>query len=166
MAQRRGWRAGPTDVEGDAAELRHTEAVGAPQDFDTPDVSEVLQAETDTPGGETGMPDAPIPVRLVNPVNVNQLPTRIGGMFSKQLAASPAKAVKLLSADPRRAAVTVACAADPVRIGRTQAEADDDNAFTCWVSQGPFRFHFTEELWVRAHAAATRVSVVVEQWAR
>jgi hypothetical protein len=160
MARRRGWLAGPTDAQGDAAELRHTEAVGAPADFDTPDVDAVLQA------AETGEPDRPVPVRLVNPVNVNQLPTRVGGMFSKQLAASPALAVKVLNADPRRAAVTISSSGEPVRIGRTQAEANDDNAFAVWVSSGPYRFHFTEELWARAHGNAVRVSIVVEQWAR
>lgn len=127
--------------------------------FQTPRVEDVLQAET-------GLPDEPIPVRLVNPVNVNQLPTSLANMFSRSIAASPAKSVKILAADPRRAAVTIPAAVVVVAIGRTQAEADDANAFQLEVNQGPYRFHFTEELWVRSTAGATRISVAVEQWAR
>jgi hypothetical protein len=167
MAARRGrWRAGPTDAQGDAAELRHTSAVGMPEHFKTPDVDTVLQAETETPGGETGMPDEPIPVRLTSPVNINQLPTTVGGLFSKGLAASPAAAVKVLNADPRRAAVHLSCDTNSVAIGRTQAEANDANAYVVSSGVGTFRFHFTEELWARSLAAASRLSICVEQWAR
>jgi hypothetical protein len=160
MAQRRGWRTGPTDVEGDVAELRHTEAADDDDNFDTPSVEQVLQAET-------GMPDRPIPVRLVNPVNVNQLPTRLSAMFSKAIAASPAPAIKVLNADPRRAAVTIALGgSNSFVIGRSQAEAADADAFVVVGNQGPYKFHFTDELWVRCTGAASRVSIAVEQWAR
>jgi len=149
---------GPTDEAGDIAEARHTEAVAAPYGFDTPPVSEVLQAET-------GGPDEAIPVRLTNPVNINQLPTHVGGMFSKSLAASPAAPVRILNADPRRAKITLAGSV-VVAIGRSQAEAADADAFRLEANQGPFPFHFTEELWARSTGAAGRISVAVEQWAR
>jgi hypothetical protein len=130
-----------------------------PYDFDTPPVEDVLQAET-------GAPDDAIPVFLTNPVNVNQLPTTVGGLFSRELAASPAVAVKVLNEDPRRAAVTVSCSGIEIAIGRSQAEADDVSAFRVSTNQGPYKFHFTDELWVRSTAAATRASFCVEQWAR
>lgn len=150
----------PTDTDLD----RMDDALVAPADddehFDTPSVEEVLQAET-------GMPDRPIPVRLVNPVNVNQLPTRLSAMFSKAVAASPAPAVKILNADPRRAAVTIALGgSNSFVIGRSQAEAADADAYAVIGNSGPHKFHFTDELWVRCTGAASRVSIAVEQWAR
>lgn len=157
--QRRvGWGRGPNEDEAERADLAGTETVVEPYDFDTPDVATVLQAEVG--------PDDAVPVRLVNPVNVNQLPTKLGGMFSRLLAASPAGAVKVLNEDARRAAVTVTNPGVVIAIGRSQAEANDDNAFRVDVQQGPYRFHFTDELWARSTGAAVRISVVVENWAR
>lgn len=156
--QRIGWRRGPTEDETERADLVGTETVVEPYDFDTPPVAEVLQAEVG--------PDNAVPVRLTNAVNVNQLPTRVGTLASKLIAASPATAVRLLNADPRRAAVTFVATAVEVAIGRTQAEANDDNAFRLLSQQGPYRFHFTEEVWVRSIAGSVRLSYCVENWAR
>jgi len=161
MARRRAWGVNPTDAEADAAELRNTHAVAAPLNFDTPSVETVLQ-------GETGQPDEPIPVRLTNPVNVNQLPTRVASLSSKAFADT--NAVKVLNADPRRARLLVHASGGGASfaIGRTQAEAADANAFLITVNQGPFPFHFTDELWARriGGSATDRMSFSVEQWAR
>lgn len=164
MARRRegiGWGRGPTEAEAEAADQRGTEQVVEPYDFDTPPVETVLQAEVG--------PDEAIPVRLTNPVNVNQLPTHVGGLFSRLLPAdvpgSPA-AVKVLNKDPKRARLTITSPVVVVAIGRTQAEANDPDAFRLDTNQGPFPFHFTEEVWARSTGAATRISICVEQWAR
>lgn len=157
--QRVGWGRGPTEEEAETADLHETETVVEPYDFDTPPVADVLQAET-------GQPDDAVPVFLTNPVNVNQMPTRLGAMFSRELAASPAVPVKVLNADPRRAAVTITNPGVVIAIGRSQAEAADANAFRIDTNQGPYRFHFTEELWARSTAAAVRMSIAVENWAR
>jgi hypothetical protein len=160
MARRRAWGVNPTDAEADAAELRNTHAVAAPLNFDTPSVETVLQ-------GETGQPDEPIPVRLTNPVNVNQLPTRLASLSSRAFADT--NTVKVLNADPRRARLALSTGTVAVfAIGRTQAEAADPNAFLITSNQGPFAFHFTDELWARriGGAATDRLSIAVEQWAR
>jgi hypothetical protein len=150
----------PTDTDLDQIDDDLVAPADDDDNFDTPSVEQVLQAET-------GMPDRPIPVRLVNPVNVNQLPTRLSAMFSKAIAASPAPAIKVLNADPRRAAVTIAIGgANSFVVGRSQAEAADADAFAVTTNQGPYKFHFTDELWVRCTGAASRVSIAVEQWAR
>jgi len=162
MARRRVMRVPrrPTDSDLDQIDDDLVDPADDDENFDTPSVSEVLQAET-------GMPDRPIPVRLVNPVNVNQLPTRLSAMFSKAIAASPAPAMKVLNTDSRRAAVTVALGgANSFVIGRSQAEANDADAFVITGNSGPYKFHFTDELWVRCTGAASRVSIAVEQWAR
>lgn len=163
MARRRarGTGRGPNEADLEAADLSEPTEIHDPGEHDTPPLSTVLQA--DDPN------ELAVPVFLTNPVNVNQLPTRVGGMFSVALAAAvpnaPA-AVKILNADPRRAAVTIPQAAVIMAIGRSQAEANDDNAFRIEANQGPYKFHFTEELWARSTGAATRISVCVENWAR
>jgi hypothetical protein len=158
--QRIGWKAQPDDASNDAAELRHTAAVAEPYDFDTPPVAEVLQAET-------GQPDEPIPVRLTNPVQVNQLPTRLASMFSVAFAtAGPTQ--KVLNEDPRRAALRITVSGGTFAIGRTQAEAADASAYVITTNAGPYIFHFVDELWARriTGVAADRLSISVEQWAR
>ena len=159
MLRPRTRRHGPTDEDLDEADDALDTTVVGEYDYDTPTVDELQQAET-------GFPDRPIPVRLVNPVNVNQLPTRLASMFSKGLAASPAGAVKVLNEDVRRASITIPSVGVVLAIGRSQAEANDVDAFRIEGNQGPYRFHFVEELWVRSTGAVARVSVAVEQWAR
>jgi hypothetical protein len=163
----RGWDAGPTDADGDQVERTLTQAVIDPYDFDTPEVDEILQAEYD----ETGC--LVIPVRLVGSARINTMPTRLRRSFKRTLAASPAPAVKILAADPRRAVLTIHnpgprdCA-----LGRSQAEANDVDAFVIPSSftggiQGPFRFHFTDELWARCRGGTTNdLHFAVETWAR
>lgn len=162
----RGWDAGPTDDDGDRIERTLTQAVIAPYDFDTPEVGEVLQAEYDDDR-------LVIPVRLVGPTRVNVMPTRLRRSFKRTLAASPAPAVQILAADPRRAVLTIHnpgprdCA-----LGRTQAEANDADAFvipsqfTAGLGM-PLRFHFTDGLWARCRGATTNdLHFAVETWAR
>jgi len=159
MARRNARRGSRTESELEAIDRAAdpTEVVD-PGEHDTPPLSAVLQADD---------PDSlAVPVFLTNPVNVNQLPTSLGGMFSKRLAASPALAVQVLHKDDKRASVTITSPGIVVAIGRSQAEADDEDAFRIDTNQGPYRFHFTEELWARSTGAEVRLSVAVEQWAR
>lgn len=158
--QRIGWDAQPTDAEADADELRMTAAVAAPYDHDTPDVHELMQAET-------GQPDEPIPVRLTNPVQVNQLPTRLARMFSRAVGTVPEK---VLNDDPRRASIRMIASGANVAfgLGRSQAECADDDCFRLALNSGPYVFHFTDEVWARriGGAATDRLCITVEQWAR
>jgi hypothetical protein len=157
----RGRGRGPTEQELEETDASEPVEIHDPGEHDTPPLSAVLQA--DDPN------ELAVPVFLTNPVNVNQLPTHVGALFSKALAAAvvgaPA-AVKILNADPRRAAITIPQSPVVLAIGRSQAEANDDDAFRIEGNQGPYRFHFTEELWARSTGAATRISVCVENWAR
>jgi len=145
-----------SDVENDAEELSLTETVVEPYDFDTPDVAEVHQ-------GETGAPDRAIPVDVVNPVRVDELPARTGGIFSRQV---PTNGHRLLNGDPRRKVATIIPISGDLRIGDTQAGALNDGAGAVIPQSVPFLYSCSDELWAAGVVATVEVSVIVEQWAR
>jgi hypothetical protein len=165
---RRRWGATPTDADADAVDRRLTQAVAEPRDYDTPDLEALMQS--------TALEDG-IPVELVGPARVNQLPTRIGAMFSR-LVTKPGPSVKVLPYDPRRALVYIAPNTNiQVMMGRTQAEADGPDAFiwpASFVStagaNNPFKW--VDEVWLRIWPGpgvvdgAYRISVMTEEWAR
>jgi hypothetical protein len=163
---RRRWGATPTDAEADAVDRRLTHAVAEPRDFDTPELEALMQS--------TALEDG-IPVALVGPARVNQLPTRVGAMFSR-LVTKPGPPVKVLNYDPRRALVYIAPVTNvQVAMGRTQAEAAGPDAFV-WPAtfistagaNNPFKW--VDEVWLRifdSHGDGTyRISVMTEEWSR
>jgi hypothetical protein len=119
-------------------------------------VDEVQQAET-------GYPDRAIPVEITNPVRVDELPARSGGIFTRTV---PLTGMRLLSNDPRRKSATVLSLDTDIRLGTTQAEATTAAGAT-WPAGVPLVLTFSDEVWCQPAAGSTAtVSVVVEHWAR
>lgn len=162
---RRGWAAGPTDDDLDETEARLTQAriEAISGSIDRQAIAAVLQSEY-------ARHRRAIPVRLVGPAEIHSSGVKLGGFFSRLLAAAPAGAVQLFGEDPRRASAYVAVEsqiASTAAFGRTQAEANDANAWTPTPnSGGPYLFHFTDALWCRATLNAIRVSVALQEWTR
>jgi hypothetical protein len=133
-------------------------------DFDTPPTDEVLQAEDTEPELQ------PVPVRLVNKVRVDQLPTEVG--ITKSFKPSTADPEQILPRNPRRATVNFwQVAGGSYRIARTQAEARrDDSSIIITSNAGPFRFHWVDECWSMQRespgAATDRLVICTEDWAR
>src|SRR5262245_10723935 len=155
--QRIGWGRGPTEQETEAADLRGTETVVAPYGFDTPSVPEVLQAET-------GQPDQAIPVEVVGPVRIDDLPSRSGGITSRQVTVTPVRA--LLPNDPRRKTATILAVSGDIRLGHTQNEAMSAGAGATWPQSVPFLYTASDELWAAGLLTTVEVSVIVEHWSR
>lgn len=132
--------------------------------FDTPDTDEVLQAEVAHPEVD------PVPVRLVNKVRVDQLPTELG--ILRSIDVSSAAPEQLLPRNPRRATVNfwVGFGATAFRIARTRDEAlRDDSSIIITTNSGPYRFHWVDECWAMKTAAGAgtdRLSYATEDWAR
>jgi hypothetical protein len=130
--------------------------------FDTPGTDEVLQAE------EPDLELAPVTVRLVNKVRVDQLPTELG--MTKAIKPSASQAELIVPRNPRRATINLWSVAGTYRVARTEAECKrDDSSIVIVASIGPFRFHWVDEVWVmqrEAGAATDRLVFVTEDWAR
>lgn len=154
--RRIGWGQGPTEEEAEQADLRGTETVVAPYDFNTPAVADVLQAET-------GLPDNPIPVEVQGSVRTNELPSETGGIFTRTVAISPN--VPLLKADKRRKCATVMPIGGDIRLGSTQNEAATDGAGGVWPNGVPLLYASGSELWAAGIGASRPVTVIVENWA-
>jgi hypothetical protein len=146
---------------------RHTDTHEVePEDFapfDTPPTDEVLQAE------EPDTEIEPVPVRLVNKVRVDQLPTELG--ITKSFKPSTTEPEQALPRNPRRATVNFwQVSGGSFRVARTQGEAlRDDSSIIISSNAGPFRFHWVDECWVmqrEAGAATDRLVICTEDWAR
>jgi hypothetical protein len=157
MATRRTRRGSRSESELEAIDRAHTDAVTGAYGFDTPDVVEVQQGE------HTGGPDVPVPVEVVGAVRVDELPTRSGGIFTRNVTTA---GIRLIGDDPRRKLATVVPVDSDIRLGHTQAEAVMDGAGAVWPASVPFVYSSSDELWVAAVAGDTAVSVIVEHWAR
>jgi hypothetical protein len=131
--------------------------------FDTPPTDEVLQAEVPEPEV------TPVPVRLVNKVRVDQLPTELG--ITKSFKPSTTVPEQVLPRNPRRATVNLWVASGGTyRVARSKAEAArDDSSIIIGGNSGPYRFHWVDECWAmqrEAGAATDRLVVCTEDWAR
>lgn len=153
---RRTRRGSRTERELEAIDRANTDQVVGEYDFDTPHPVEVHQAET-------GMPDEAIPVAVVGSVRVDELPTRTGGIFTRNVDTT---GTRLIGGEARRKLATVVAVDADIRLGHTQAEATMDGAGAIWPAAVPFVYSSSDELWVAAVAADTAVSVIVEHWAR
>jgi hypothetical protein len=129
--------------------------------FDTPSTAVVLQAEEPYPE------IAPVPVRLVNKVRVDQLPTELG--ITKTINVSSAAPEQLLPENKRRATINFwLVSGETVRVARTHDEAlRDDSSIVIVANAGPFRFHWTDACWaMKRVGAASLLSIATEDWAR
>lgn len=132
--------------------------------FDTPATDEVLQAEDTEPELQ------PVPVRLVNKVRVDQLPTRLG--ITKSINVSSTEPEQVLPRNPRRAAINLWVPAGDtgVRVARTRDEAlRDDSSIVIVTNSGPYRFHWIDEVYAMkrgAGASTDRFVICTEDWAR
>lgn len=122
-----------------------------------PQVDEVLQVEAEEL--------TTVPVRVAEvcaPVRVQALPRKAASSRTRRLGAD--RAERVLLADHRRArAVLVAPA--PFLVGFSEASAQDASTMAWWPGGVPFECGAVAEVWVRAAAEATEVSVVTERWA-
>jgi hypothetical protein len=110
-----------------------------------------------------------VPVKLVNPVRVDQMPTDLGALKAIRLAAAAldVQPVRVLNEDPLRASVTIWVNGGDVYLGSTQAGATlEAGGAIINPNLGPVRLHFRSELWASSVAAASTLSVAVEQWTR
>lgn len=145
--------------------VRDTHAVH-PEDFlpfDTPPTDEVLQAEVSEPDIQ------PVPVRLVNKVRVDQLPTELG--ITKAINVSSSAPEQILPRNPRRATVNFWIGeGESVRVARTEMECErDDSSIIITDNSGPFRFHWVDECWAMKRAtglSTDRFCICTEDWAR
>jgi hypothetical protein len=131
--------------------------------FDTPSSADVLQSEDSAPELQ------PVPVRLVNKVRVDQLPTELG--ITRSINVSATAPERLLPWNPRRATINLWIPVGAtVRVARSEAEAlRDDSSIIIVSSSGPYRFHWVDECWAMKRAAGDandRLSICTEDWAR
>lgn len=126
-----------------------------------PDDGEVLQEEA---------PDmTTVPVCVVetkSPVRVQQLPRKGGATFQRTISTVP---LRVLTADPRRAAATLisTAAANIFLVAFSQAAAQDPLMMTPWPGAVPFETDATTEVWVRVPDSAEgfALGVATQLWA-
>lgn len=125
---------------------------------ETPDVE-------DMQGRESAVPPVPlvVPVDVVGPVRVQQLPARSFAVRDMALV-NAADPQRLVGEDLLRSRVQVTWAGGDLVIAPTMAEAAS-NKGRVPVGNSPMVFLHTEEMWVRAPAADVTVTVHIEQWA-
>jgi hypothetical protein len=129
---------------------------------DSPPLDTVRQADEHDPWR--------VAVDLVEsePVPLEMLPMRIG-VTAQILLAPGARPVKILSADPRRAFVTMhgPISISDVRIGRTREECEE---VSTTISGGILIYRMTHsgELWARnTHVSETHaLNVLTENWSQ
>lgn len=142
------------------------------QSADTPPIGDVLDRAAE---------ENAIPVRVVNTVEVDQLPHR-GGVLINFLIPAASRAVKLLGRDPRRGGITIGVFNGSAVIAGTQAEAQSFKGYLIPLGFDQFHvpFNWQDELWCRpttpdvtgtnivfnASADMTCVSLMVQQWSR
>lgn len=127
--------------------------------YDQPTVDTVLQAE-DEEGIE-------VPVRMVAPVQVDELPSTLGGVRTYGLDASIRSATKLCNDDPRRKAITILSPDGDVWLAGSPSEVETGAGFLLGANV-PLTLGVHDELWVIpvATVGLHRVSALIEQWAR
>lgn len=136
-----------------------------------PDAAAALDDAADIADGRTTVDDVQqqeydgpaIPVRNVDPVEVQPLPARAGAPQTINVdAITPGK---LCTEDPKRSRLTISADA-VVWIGTDQAEtASRTRAFRLPANQA-VPFTAQDQWWAVADTATANVSVLTEQWAR
>lgn len=155
------------------------------EDYDEPTTSELLQSEIDIPE------IAVIPVTVIDPVRVDELPTEV--TYRNIIVESGGHAQKILNADPRRKRIVIwtgidlGTGADFICIGSTSGQVENfAGALLAGVANtsGVSRYEFSDkgEIWARSgqitvvntdewggYAASSSdmiLSMIIEHWAR
>lgn len=128
-----------------------------------PDLDEVLQVEDISPEGVAPVVD----VAVRGPVRTQELPHKAGATFSRTVAALTATvpAVRILSADHKRARAVLMSVGQNMYVAFTQASAQDVSRMALWPANTSFVVTTATEVWVCAATATTTISVVTELWA-
>lgn len=121
------------------------------------DVDDVHQAEAAVIGGR------PIPVGVVGPVRVQQLPAVSWSSRSRTVAASDGP-VKLASGDPRRKSLTLLATGGAVYVGPDDASCRQAVAAE-WPAGLPLTLTHAEDVYAAAATTDVTVSYVEELWA-
>lgn len=118
----------------------------------------------DLQGREPVVPELPVvvPVDVVGPVRVQQLPARSFAIRSLSLA-NAGQPQPLIGEDLLRSRVTVCWSGGDIVIAPTFEEAGADSGRAA-VANSPLVFMHTEKMWVRAPAADVLVTAFIEQW--
>jgi len=128
-----------------------------------PDTDEVLQRETDVPVAPV------VPVHIVGangPTRTQALPNHGGATFTKQIPASGAAPVKVLTKDSRRAVATIVATGGAMRVSFTEAGAQGvGSSYAVWPAGVLLPIRAAVDVWVTADTVAVSVSVVTELWA-
>lgn len=135
--------------------------------FDRPNIDELQQAERPD--------DYPVvKVCVVEPVQVDELPTRLGGLFSLALPqTTPPVATRVVNDDPRRKSVTLLALEGDVWLSGRSMGAESG---VSGVNSPAFRLGANVPTTINTRSALFAVpvagsptitlSVIVEQWAR
>lgn len=104
-----------------------------------------------------------LPVEVVGPVQVHQLPSISAGS-RKFVAVASTEARRVANADPRRRSITVLSIAENFYVGATQNEAQSGYGAE-WPKLVPLVMTHQDAVYVTAVQNTTTVSVLVENWA-
>jgi hypothetical protein len=124
-----------------------------------PDVSEVLQEEPEYVMSVQGA------VSVRGPVRTQALPRKGGATRTRTV--SDVKASQVLTADPRRARVTLMSMDQDMLVAFSDAASQDPSTMSAWPKGVPFTCDATVDVYVQCATAAqtTRVSITTELWA-
>lgn len=120
-------------------------------------VADVQQAEAEVLAGR------PIPVGVIGPVRVQQLPAASWSTRSRTVAAADGPA-KVASADPRRRSLVLICTGGDMYVGDSDPACRQLVAAQ-WPAGLPLTLHHREDVYVSAASADIVVSTVEELWA-
>jgi hypothetical protein len=102
-----------------------------------------------------------VPVQIVGPVDVRELPSKAAA--PRSVMAYAATATKVLSADARRKRATIMSFEQEIVFGSSQASAT-----ARWPKLIPLYWDSRGELWIKSNQAGsdTELTVLVEAWAQ
>lgn len=135
--------------------------------YDPVSNTEDVYQDTDTYG-----PNSPVPVCVKGVTRVQELPTQLAALTSVAVTdvLTGGRAVRVLTADPRRRAARIEIPATrTLRVGTTQGAAQGEYAYRLYggtAAPGVLPITSADELWAVGDGAAFLVSVANEQWQR
>ena len=104
----------------------------------------------------------PIRVDVEGPVQVHSVPSISSGSRSFTIAAT--EAFRVANRDPRRRSATLISIDEAFYVASTSQECTSATA-ALWPETVPLVVTHGEEIWVRAEANTTTLSLLVENWA-
>ena len=107
-----------------------------------------------------------VPVTVETPVDVRELPRIGGGAWTDTLDTA---GKRVLTNDPKRAVVTIVSLDQAIYYGHDQgnvsAAAGTPNG-ALWPANTPLVLTHTEEVFLSSSTSTSRVTIIVERWAR